>query len=210
MTGDVRKYVGHCFIIFINLQYRSQIFFQFVLKITSVRWRPSLSMHCTNRLLKLRSIRSSTLVRMFAMTPVMLFFKCTRVLGRSVYTTDLIYPHKKHSAPNLASGWPRKVSSQGDEALVEVFPQQFHGTRCRVSSVLVEPYVPRVHFFKFWKKKFSDHFRIAFRINCNGMVVFFKEVRANYPHFRKIISNSDPFTMQRLLMKFSLVFFPLQ
>ena len=42
----------------------------------------------------------------------------------------------------------------------------------------------------------GDRFRIAFGINYNGTVVFFKEIKANYPHFRKSTSNSDPFTMQ--------------
>ena len=87
---------------------------------------------------------------------------------------------------------------------MEVFPQKFHGTPCRVRccSVLLEPYVLQVHFFKFWKEKLSDHFRIAFKINCNGTAVVFKEVKANCPYFRKITPNSDSFTMQRLLMKF--------
>ena len=75
----------------------------------------------------------------------------------------------------------------------------------RCLSVLLEPHVPRFISSSFGRTKFSDHFRIAFRINCNGTVVFFKEVRANYPTFEKSTPNSDPVTMQRLLMKFSWV-----
>lgn len=174
---DVIRFLSHCTL--------PEFLFQVVLKITSDKWWPSFAIHWSTRFLKFCSTLSSISTEMLAIVVLQVLQGPWFVIVNNGFE---ISPKKEVAESQIGGARrPQYVTPQRDEALV--FPQKSHwSSRCVCrGSVLLEPYVPKFHFFNFWEKKCLNQFSVAKRIHSNS-VFFLEKIRSNY----RTLDNAHP------------------